>query len=311
MAFISGIASKVLPVLIVLLIGYLCSRKKFFDQTGHLALKSIIGNITLPVVLFNAFYGADYTSRTLLVFVLVFSSCVIALLIGYSIVKIFKLNNIFLPYLVTGFEAGMLGYGLYSVLVGDDKTHVFAVVDLGQSIFVFTIFLALLRTLSSVKMSAKQAVFDVVKNPPFVGMTLGIIFGITGLSSVVSSSPIGEILSSVVAFISAPTAFLILIVVGFELSFKKRLLKPVLLTILLRFAIMGTLFAVTSYILFSFIPFDFDLMIALAILFSLPPPFVIPIYAKTGEDSDYISTTFSINTLITIAVFALISVFTI
>ncbi len=308
MILISSIASKVLPVLIVLFIGYLCKTKKFFDQNGLLTLKSIIGNITLPVVLFGAFFNADYSRTTFFVFVLVFLSCVIALLVGFLIVKILKLNNIFLPYLVTGFEAGMLGYGLYSVLMGNDKTHVFAVADLGQSIFVFTVFLALLRSLSSVKMSTKEAVLDVVKNPPFIGMALGIICGLSGLSGTINASAFGEVLNSIVSFISAPTAVLILIVVGYELSFKKKLLKPVFLTIGLRYVIMAALLALTSFILFSIIPFNNELMIALVILFSLPPPFVIPIYAKAENDSDYISTTFSFSTLFAIVIFIIIAI---
>ena len=69
---ITEILSKVLPVLVVIALGRLCETKQIINDEQHAGLKAIVGDILLPVVLFQAFFTADYGKRMLLVFVLVF-----------------------------------------------------------------------------------------------------------------------------------------------------------------------------------------------------------------------------------------------
>ena len=54
------ITQMVLPVLAAMAIGFFCRRSGLLNAQGHAALKTVIGNITLPVVLFNAFLTAEY-----------------------------------------------------------------------------------------------------------------------------------------------------------------------------------------------------------------------------------------------------------
>ena len=55
------ILEMALPVLIMLGLGYFCKANIVFDEKGLLGLKACISNITLPVVLFNAFLRTDVT----------------------------------------------------------------------------------------------------------------------------------------------------------------------------------------------------------------------------------------------------------
>ena len=50
-----AIAQMVLPVLLVIALGYLCKQKSWLDEAGLAGLKTVVNRITLPVVLFNAF----------------------------------------------------------------------------------------------------------------------------------------------------------------------------------------------------------------------------------------------------------------
>jgi len=45
------------------------------------------------------------------------------------------------------------------------------------------------------------------------------------------------------------------------------------------------------------------------VLYSLPAPFIIPMFADLGDDSEYVSTTLSVNTVVTIILFVFISAF--
>ena len=76
----------------------------------------------------------------LLVFVLVFVGYGAALAAGYALRRFVKPYGRFMPLLMTSAEGGMLGYALYALLCGADQTKTYAMVDIGQTVFGFTVF---------------------------------------------------------------------------------------------------------------------------------------------------------------------------
>ena len=303
------VLEMVLPVIVMLFLGYLCRAKNLVTKEGLAGIKSVISNITLPVVLFKAFYTTDYSLRSVLGFVIIFTSCVLALLAGYALNR-FVAQSKLMPYLLSGFEVGMLGYALYGLLAGTDKLSYMASVDLGQVLFVYTVYLTLLKNATGQKTDVKGILLSMVKNPAFQGVAIGIIVGITGLGGFISASPVGGIFSEIIEMITLPTAGMILIIVGYELSMRRDLVGPVVKTIAFRVAVMAVLLCISAFIMFSILPFDKNLFMAMVLLFSLPAPFIIPLYADVESEGVYISTTLSMNTLVTIFIFILLSVYT-
>lgn len=102
-----------LPVFVMLGIGMLCRAKRVLNQAGVDALKSVAVNIALPAVLFNAFAAADYSGNAIAVPILMFFVCCAALALGFLGARIFHMRSRLAPFLMTGYEAGMLGYGLF------------------------------------------------------------------------------------------------------------------------------------------------------------------------------------------------------
>lgn len=303
------VLEMVLPVIVMLFLGYLCRAKNLVTKEGLAGIKSVISNITLPVVLFKAFYTTDYSLRSVLGFVIIFTSCVLALLAGYALNR-FVAQSKLMPYLMSGFEVGMLGYALYGLLAGTDKLSYMASVDLGQVLFVYTVYLTLLKNATGQKTDVKGILLSMIKNPAFQGVAIGIIVGITGLGGFISASPVGGIFSEIIEMITLPTAGMILIIVGYELSMRRDLVGPVVKTIAFRVAVMAVLLCISAFIMFSILPFDKNLFMAMVLLFSLPAPFIIPLYADVESEGVYISTTLSMNTLVTIFIFILLSVYT-
>ena len=154
------------------------------------------------------------------------------------------------------------------------------------------------------------------KSPPeiswaicFWGMLLGIICGATGIGKLVLNSSVGGIVTSVISMIAAPTSAIVLLVVGYELNMKCELMKKVLITVVTRLAIMAVLLVAVSAIVTGIFGYDKELEVALMVLYSLPAPFIIPMFADLGDDSEYVSTTLSVNTVVTIILFVFISAF--
>ena len=303
------ILSMVLPVLVMIGLGRLCAVQGILNDERHAGLKSIIGDILLPVVLFNAFFTAQYDGKLLLVFVLVFIGCLIALLAGFALRRFVAPYGKFMPLLMTSFEGGMLGYALYALLAGQDQTATYAMVDIGQTMFAYTVFLAALKGAEGQKMSPAAMVKNMITNKACIGMLLGIVLGALGVYKAIAPTDFGMILMELISFITAPTSALILLVVGYQLKVSKKLMRPVLTTMGLRLAVMVGVMGVVSSVLFAIIPYDKMLMLALMLQYTLPAPFIIPLYADMKDDGEYVSTTLSLGTVLTVVLFFFVAAF--
>lgn len=303
------ILSMVLPVLVMIALGRLCAVSGILNDERHAGLKAIIGDILLPVVLFQAFFTAEYSGKLLLVFVLVFAGCTLSLAAGYALRRFVRPYDRFMPLLMTSFEGGMLGYALYGLLAGADRTATYAMVDIGQTMFAYTVFLAALKSAGGQRMSPRAMARNMLTNKACLGMLLGIILGALGVYRAIAPTGFGEVLMSLISFVTAPTSALILLVVGYQLRVSRRLLRPVAVTLGLRLAVMAVVMGIVSAVLFAIIPYDKLLMLALMLQYTLPAPFIIPLYAELGEDGEYVSTTLSLGTVLAVALFPLVAMF--
>jgi len=302
-----SVLEMVFPIVLLLGLGTLCRRKQLLTLDGLAGLKSIVGNICLPVVLFNAFFTARYSLSVLLTFLTVYLGFGAALLAGFALRKLAAPHGKFFPFLLTSAEGGMLGYALYGVLMGEQSG--FAVVDLGQTVFAYTAFLGTLTLVDGQTPSAGKLLRNIVTNKCCIGMALGIALGVAGVGGWMLSSPAAGLVTGTISAITAPTSALVLLIVGYELELDKKLLRPVAVTVLTRLALMGGLLILVSFVIFRIIPYDPALQIALMILYALPAPFIIPLFADVGGEGKYISTSLSVHTLCTVLLFAAIAAY--
>ena len=301
------VIQMVLPIVVMLALGMVCRRKKIFDMNGLAGLKAVVGDICLPVVLFNAFFTAKYSLAVALIFVLVYAGYALALAAGFGLRRLAAPHGKLFPFLLASAEGGMLGYALYGVLMGEQSG--FAAVDLGQTVFAYTAFLGFLSLTDGRRPTAAGLVKNMVTNKCCIGMALGILLGVLGVGQWVLSGPAAGAVTGIISMIAAPTSALVLLGVGYELDLDRSLLRPVAATVLCRLAVMGGLLAAVSFLLFRIVPYDKGLQIALMILYALPAPFIIPLFADVGDEGKYISTALSVHTLCTILLFAAIAAF--
>ena len=203
----------------------------------------------------------------------------------------------------------MLGYALYALLCGADQTKTYAMVDIGQTMFAYTVFLTALKAAGGEKMTPQFIVKNMLTNKACIGMLLGIVLGALGVHKAIDGTAAGEIVASLLSFITAPTSALILIVMGYQLHVSRTLLRPVLTTMGLRLGVLAVVCAAVSGILFAVIPFDKGLLLALMLQYTLPAPFIIPLFADLGDDAEYVSTTLSLGTVLAVVLFFFLAAF--
>ena len=293
-----------LPVFLALALGMLCRQRSFLSRDGVDTLKKVVINITLPAVLLQAFASAKYTLSTMVLPVLVFLLCCPALVLGKLIAKLLRINGRLAPFVATGFEAGMLGYALFALLFPHVSSAEFAILDLGQTLFVFTLF----KILLSGKTDWKAIGRDMATTPILWAVLAGVLLGVTGLYEAMGSWGIRGIFDSTAEFVAAPTGMIILLTVGFDLVLKQIPWKKTATLIALRLMVMAIIFGV-MVLLNRTILHGVMFEGAALLLCILPPPYVIPVFADEPAERVQTASALSALTLVTIILFALCSVF--
>ena len=298
-----SVIETALPVFLALAMGMLCRSRKFITRDGVDTLKKVIINLTLPFVLFNAFASAEYSLASILLPVIIFVVCTVMLLVGFLIIRLCKLESRLAPFLASGFEAGMLGFSLFALLFPYQSASRFAILVLGQELFVFTLY----KTLLVGKTDVKAILKDFTTSPTLIAVILGLVVGATGLYGKLHDWGVGGILDSVTSFISAPTGMIILLCVGYDLVLREIPWRNTIGLMSMRLgiaAVMLFLLILLNRTLLGGIIFEG----ALILLFILPPPYIIPVFADEPEERVQISSSLSALTLATMLLFAMLSV---
>jgi predicted permease len=302
-----GVVQTVLPVVLMIALGALAKRTNLIKREGIGALQALVMKVTLPAVLLGAFYRASYTVSVVVIVVAMYACSLAAWALGTLTRKKLRDTSRYLPFLTTGFEAGMMGYALYAMLFGRESIRSFAVMDLGQVLFVFTLYMAFLGAEEGDGASMGARLMELIKSPSIVAIATGVVLGITGLGVKLYASPLGTPVQAAIDFVAGPTGAVILFVIGYELDFSGLKWREVGLTLILRVAITTALLAAMLGVLTLLEPDNRLLMWAAALMFTLPPPYVLPIVSKDESAKGYITSVLSVSTVYSIIVFAIIA----
>lgn len=300
---VATILQTALPVFATLLLGMLCRRQNFLTRQAVDGLKWVVLHLTLPFVLFHAFASAEYSAASLVLPVTVFALCCLILGLGLLIVRYCKIGNRVLGFLSSGFEAGMLGYALFTLLFPTTPVSHFALLDLGQTLFVFTVY----KILISGKGSARAIVRDMATTPILWAILLGLLTGATGLYAQLHQWGVGVILDSTTDFLSAPTGMIILLTVGYDLVLREVPWKKTVALVTTRLCTAGVFYGLL--VLLNRTLLQGMIFEGAALLMAiLPPPYVLPVLADAPEERVQISSALSVMTVITVLLFALMTV---
>ena len=298
-----SVLASCLPVFLALGLGSFCRSRQFITREGVDTLKKVVLNITLPAVLLNAFASADYSAAAMAQPVVMFLLCCLALGLGFAVVKLAKAGGRLSGYLASGFEAGMLGYTLFALLFPSRSVSEFALLDLGQTLFVFTVY----KFLLSGKTGVKEILRDMVTSPILWAVFAGVLLGATGLYASLHRWGVGCCLDAVTSFISAPTGMIILLTVGYDLVLKEIPWKQTGGLIAMRLTIMAVIYGII--LLLNRTMLDGQIFEGAALLMLiLPPPYVIPVFADEPAERVKISSALSALTLVSMVLFAVLSV---
>lgn len=145
-----AVIETALPVFLALAMGMWCRSRNFISRDCVDTLKKVVVNMTLPFVIFDAFATAEYSLSSLILPLLIFAICCLSLVLGHWFIAKSGIKSRLAPFLASGFEAGMLGFSLFSLLFPNESSSKFAMLVMGQELFVFTIYKAMLTGKSDI-----------------------------------------------------------------------------------------------------------------------------------------------------------------
>jgi hypothetical protein len=223
----------------------------------------------------------------------------------------FHIEHEYFPFLVTGFEYGMLGVGLFGSAYGLENIGYLAIMDLGHELFIWFIFVSLLLSKRSGTQDIKQLIRNFLKSPVIIAIFLGIFLNLTGLGKFLYDFAITEAVISTIKLLGQLTIPLILLVVGYGIHFQKSFLKDLPVLLIARLVVLIPMAFLGGIFMDKVLGLDEVFKVALFTLFILPPPFIIPIYIPQHckKERLYVNNSLTSYTIISIIIFIIYFIF--
>jgi hypothetical protein len=308
MVFLTAL-SKVLPVFLLILLGVALRRWHVISPATVQDLRKLVVNITLPAVLFLAFSQVTLEPQYLAIVAIMFIACLAALLVGRRLGGPLRVDSAYLPSLLTGFEAGMLGYAIYAAVYGAENIYKFGIVDLGQVLFVFFVLVPGLERLTYGARPLAATALNFVKTPVILAILGGLLFKATGLTEAFGASPLLNSGLETLRLLGAMTTPLVALVIGYGLQLRAgALAKPVRTAAMRLLLWLPFGLALSVFVVGRLLGLDQEFQAAVLTMVLLPPPFVIPMFMTkaTEEDANYVINTLTLATLVTLFAYALV-----
>ncbi|MGN1014897.1 MAG: hypothetical protein ACI4PM_06020 [Butyricicoccus sp.] len=309
MQTILNLLSTLLPILLAILIGVLCRRMQILSQHSIDDLRTLISSVFIPCIIVKAFYTLELNRSTAIEVGMLFLAAIAAMLLGYPLRRFFGSSGYAVPFLCTSYEGGMLGYSLYSILMGEENLQYFARADIGPSLFVFSVFLMMMLAHNTGSVSVRAA-WDVTrKAPSFWALVLGLILVVSGGGRFLSGSAVGPLISDTLSFLTQPVSMIVLIIIGYNFRLDPRVNRRAIRMLLCRYAVQGVLALILFPLLIWWNVLDYYATVALVLMMLLPPSFMVPVILDTDEEtSSFISILMSIGTIVGIFAFLIIKI---
>ena len=301
------VLATVAPVILLLGMGKLFSLKKILTPDTIRGMKYLVSNIMLPVVIFNALISAVFTKESIVLSLIVYAVFTVIMYLSLRIGK--KINGYEMTgFLMAGAEGGMFGYPLYIALYGASALSTLLIIDLGNILFAFTFFIVTINIYNNRDADRKKILIDSLKSPLVLITAAAILLNVTGIAGWFLNLPAAQVYNAVQSAVTAPVTALVLITVGYDLSFDRKLMGPVLKAGILRLLLMS-LSAAALLIFAGGLIREQQLRVAVLLYFSLPPQFITPIFVKDEGEREFTATAISLYSLVTVLAFVLITVF--
>lgn len=303
-------AGSLFSIAALMVVGYMLAKQGWLGERAIDGLKKIITNLTLPLLLLRAFLRLAPDGRNVILALGVFVSCAIMGIAGTLIARLARFPRRETRLLFQGFEAGMLGYALFSGFHGAERLPAFAALDMGQVIYVFTVLMVQMNVRPEGEQGSRNAaVFpfrDIAKSKVLWAIVVGIAFSLLAPDFADMLAVRSGFTTTVFDTIGGLTTPLVCLVIGASLSAGIAFRSDLLRIVAFRAALSLGFGLVFAYVVVPMLGFSEWHSRAALVLFALPPPFVIPVYYK--DNANFVSSVLTLSTIVSVVLVAVLAI---
>ncbi len=303
---IVDVVVRVLPILLIIGLGNLIRvRKILSDQTVD-EVKRLVVTVALPAVLFIAFLDMELEPEFIGVFVTVLAVCVGMLGLGYLLRRVLAVRYGYFPFLITGFEFGMVGITLFGTAYGLSKVGYIAIIDLSHELFIWFVLATLLTAKREGGGSLKQTLRGFVTSPLIIAIVAALILNVAGLGEWFREFPLGAAAVETFDFLGGMLIPIILIIIGYGMRLSVAGIREAAGVVALRLAILLPLaFAINTLVIRRLLGLDPAFEAAMFAFLILPPPYIVPLFMRPDQRDErvYANNVLSLYTLVTLVTF--------
>lgn len=306
-----SVFEKLAPIVFFLLLGVLFRKKAFLSVQTIDEIKRLLVRITLPALLFLTFLDLDFHRDYLVVIVLMFAVNLVMLGAGRLAGRFIAPGNRYAPFMFTGFEMGMLGFSLFGISFGQEGLQAIGILDLGQELYVWFVLTTLLTFMTRGKPRVGTIVSSFFTSPVIIAILAGMALNAFLPEGLLETLPGFAGINTALSMLAALTIPLILVIIGYQLRFRLSGFASPLALLATRTILLLGFAVLMDRLVFPYLgdvpEFLAPAMYTLAIL---PPPFIMPLFmdGARSEEAEFVGTTLSLGTLLTLALFFILLV---
>lgn len=302
------------PIFFMAGLGWLARTRKWITPAQKDGANQIVFGLLFPIMVFNLLASSTLQpSIAGIVAVILICYCVFYFLGKTLLRRLFGPYATISPFLLTTAEGGNFALPLFLSIVGTQSPSAGdpMLLDLAGVAFCFLIIPLLLPGYTDKKASGREIVQSIIHSPMVIAAFSGLFLNVTGLYAWMQQTSWFGLYSQIMSTITAAILPLILFIIGFNLEFSPRILKPaarfVAVRVLLFAGIIGLL-----YLLFPATMANQDFAAAVWLYFMGPVGFGVIVQITpllhTEEERAYCSGVITLNMVVTLVVYVILAV---
>lgn len=284
----SEIISKIIPIFLLIALGYIIKQKNLVKQETMNELKDGVINIALPALLFITFRDMTLKKEYFLVMIATFILLIVLYRAGILINKIKAISHPLVPFVTTSFTFGLLGIPLFASVFGMENLEKISIFGVAHEFFVWFVFYTLLKMKFSNERFSRDTIKGFISSPLVISIILGLLLNILGLDKIFFENTLFMGIDITLNYLSNIATPIILIIIGFGLKLNKIYLKQSMKLFAIRITtilIIGYIFKI--FIINKIISNDPLLDYAYFTFLILPPPLSLSLFVDKYAGREY------------------------
>ncbi|TVR69283.1 MAG: hypothetical protein EA427_08610 [Spirochaetaceae bacterium] len=303
---------RVVPILLLLLLGNIIRVRGILSPGTVEELKGLVVNIALPAVLFLAFLEMRMERAFLGLFLLILLICLVMFLYGFILRRALAVPFAYYPFLMTGFEFGMVGISLFGSAYGLANVGYIAIVDLSHELFIWFVFVTILTARRDGVSNVKGTLKGFARSPLILAIVTAVVLNVAGLGESFRIWPVTAAVAETFGLLGNVLIPVILIIIGFGMGLSLQGIRSAATVVVTRLVVLLPLaFLVSRVVVRDMLALEPAFEAAVFTFLILPPPYIIPLFMKRDdvEERTYANNVLSVYTLVSLAIFIVYFVF--